>query len=228
MTETASSSDRARVILADPDPIARAAVRAGFDKAPGFVVTAETGDGQEAAELSAHYRPELAVLATELRALDTTSTSRRIIEQAPGVGILILAPRPDSSSELAALRAGASGLVAKTSGVEEILAAARTVCDGELAVSAAVTRLLVERLRMLPEAGVGMRPVRSALTSREWEVLDLLTVGHTTPVIAAELYLTANTVNSHIKSILRKLRVHSRAEAVQRGAELRRGLPSAA
>jgi DNA-binding NarL/FixJ family response regulator len=66
-----------------------------------------------------------------------------------------------------------------------------------------------------------MRPVKSALSSREWEVLDLLTVGRSTAGIADELYLTVETVKSHVKHVMRKLEAHSRAEAVESGKRLR-------
>jgi DNA-binding NarL/FixJ family response regulator len=221
MTERASKSDRMRVILADPDPIARAAMRRGFDGANGFLVTADTGDGREAAELATHYRPDVTLLAGDLPGLDGPAACRRIHTRAPDVAVLFLASGPDPERELAALRAGASGLVAKEAGIDAIVAMARLVAQGGLAVSSEVTRVLVERMRLLPESGVGMRPVRSPLTAREWEVLDLLTEERTTPQIAGELYLTQDTVKSHVKSILRKLDVHSRAEAVARGAQLR-------
>jgi two-component system nitrate/nitrite response regulator NarL len=228
MTETARRSDRTRVILADPDPIARGAVRAAFDAADDFLVTAETRAGVEAAELAAHYRPDLVLLATDLPTPAGPAACRRIVERAPGVGILMLAPAPAPDCELDALRVGASGLVAKTAGTESILTAARAVGAGQLALSPEVARVLVDRLRMVPESGVGMRPVRSALTAREWEVIDLLTVERTTAEIAAELYLAPDTVKSHVKSIMRKLGVHTRTEAVQRAARLRWVLPTAA
>ncbi len=221
MAETAVRSDRLRVVLADPDPIARRALRSGFDEAEDFVVIAETGDGVEAAALTMHYRPDVAMLAVNLPGVDGAGACARVHGKAAEVPVLLLAASPDPEHELAALRAGAAGLLGKDAGIDGIVAAARAASAGELTVSPAATRLLVERMRAQPEHGLGMRPVRSPLTTREWEVLDLLTVGRSTHEIASELFLSEETVQSHVKSILRKLKVHSRAEAVARGTELR-------
>ncbi len=86
---------------------------------------------------------------------------------------------------------------------------------GEAAISRSMGTLLVEKLRQRPaQALTGMRPVRSNLTAREWEVLDLLCERKTTDQIASELYLSSETVRSHVKAILRKLGVNSREDAV--------------
>jgi two-component system, NarL family, response regulator LiaR len=82
-------------------------------------------------------------------------------------------------------------------------------------------RALTTRLIELARSNAGMRPVRSALTPREWEVLDLLTTGASTQEISKELVVSVDTVQTHIKHILRKLRVHSRAEAIARARVLR-------
>lgn len=212
---------RARVIIADPDPLARRAVRDGFDLADDFVVIAEVGDGVEAAELAAHYRPEVVVLETVLPRLDGIATMERILGNAPGIHVVMLSTSQNGEIGLAALRAGASGVLAKHMGVDGVVDALRAVLRGEIATSSAMNRRLVEHLRCTPEFGIGMRPVKSMLTSREWEILDLLTVGRSTADMAGELYLAVDTVHSHVKNLLRKLGVSSRADAVERGKELR-------
>jgi two-component system, NarL family, response regulator LiaR len=212
---------RARIIIADPDPLARRAVRDGFDQADDFVVIADAGDGVEAAELTAHYRPEVVLLETVLPRLDGIATMERILSNAPGIHVVMLSTTQNGEIGLAALRAGASGFLAKHMGVDRVVDALRAVLRGEIATSPAMNRRLVDHLRSTPEFGIGMRPVKSMLTSREWEVLDLLTVGRSTADMAGELYLTVYTVHSHVKNLLRKLGVNSRAEAVQRGKQLR-------
>jgi NarL family two-component system response regulator LiaR len=211
----------ARIILADPDAFARRAIRDGFDEPRDFVVIAEAGDGVEVVELAAHYRPEFVLIETVLPRVDGITAMERILADAPDTHVVMLTAARGADIGLAALRAGASGFLGKDVGVEGVIDALRAVRRGEIAMSPAMTRRLVEHLRATPEFGIGMRPVKSALSSREWEVLDLLTVGRSTAAIADELYLTVETVKSHVRNVLRKLDAHSRAEAVESGKRLR-------
>jgi DNA-binding NarL/FixJ family response regulator len=218
---SAKRAKRARIIIADGDPLARRAIRDGFDDATDFVVVAEATDGVEATELAAHYRPALVLLEATLPRIDGIAAMERILRTAPGTHVIIMSATYSDDIALAALRAGASGFLAKGMGVEGVVDAVRSVLEGEIVTSPAVTRRLVEHLRATPQFGVGMRPTKSLLTSREWEVLDLLTVGRSTAEMAVSLYLTPNTVHSHIKNLTNKLGVHSRVEAVERGRQLR-------
>jgi DNA-binding NarL/FixJ family response regulator len=211
----------ARVLLADPDALARRAIRDGLDEPHDFVVIAEARDGVEVAELAAHYRPELVVIETVLPRVDGITAMEGILAEAPDTRVVMLTAARNADVGLAALRAGASGVLGKDIGVDGVIEALRAVLRGEIVTSPAMTRRLVEHLRATPEFGIGMRPVKSALSSREWEVLDLLTVGRSTAAIADELYLTVETVKSHVKHVMRKLEAHSRAEAVESGKRLR-------
>jgi DNA-binding NarL/FixJ family response regulator len=221
---TAASAQRvkrARIIIADGDPLARRAIRDGFDDAKDFVVVAEAADGVEVTELAAHYRPAAVLLEATLSRIDGLAAMERILRSAPQTHVIIMSATHGDDMALAALRGGGGGYLAKGMGVEGVVDAVRSVLAGEIATSPAVTRRLVEHLRATPEFGVGMRPTKSLLTSREWEVLDLMTVGTSTAEMAVGLYLTPNTVHSHIKNLTKKLGVHSRAQAVERGKQLR-------
>ena len=215
--------ERLRLIVADPDPLARRAIRDSLRVDEGFVVLAEAKNGVEAIELAVHYRPDLVLMEVALPGMDGLNACREISARAPEVRVVMFSVPQSQDVQIRALRAGASGFLSKNSSIESVARALRSVAGGETAVTRALTSHLVELLRSTTENGIGMRPVKSPLTTREWEVLDLICAGDSTREISAKLFLSEDTVYSHTKSILRKLGVHSRTDAVALAAQLRRG-----
>lgn len=218
----AKASARKRVVIADSDPLARRVIRAALQDDHDFVVPAEAKTGVEAIELCGYYKPDAALLETDLgNGLDGIVAARKIREAAPGTKILMFSREDREDVQLAALAAGASGFIPKSADIAEVVQGLKHVIEGRAAIPPRTTMVLIQRLRMLPEGGAGIRPVRSVLTPREWEILDLLSQQLDTREIAETLVLTEETVYSHVKNILRKLGVHSRREAVERARELR-------
>jgi DNA-binding NarL/FixJ family response regulator len=212
---------RLRIIIADPDPLARRAIRDSLALDRTFVISAEAKDGVEVVELAVHYRPELVLMEVGLPILDGISACREIVTRAPTVRVVMFSVPQDREVEVRALRAGASGFLSKNTSIDSVGRALRSVAGGEAAVSRSLTSHLIEILRRTGENGTGMRPVKSPLTTREWEVLDLICAGESTRDISSKLFLSEDTVYSHTKSILRKLGVHSRAEAVEAATRMR-------
>jgi DNA-binding NarL/FixJ family response regulator len=212
---------RIRSIIVDDDPMVRRAVRDALQES-GVIVIAEARDGREGVELACHYEPDVVVLDVFMPGIDGIGAMRRIHERLPKTCCIILSVSADPDLGVMALRAGASGFLTKG---EISTASLACILEGALKGEVACSRMLmanvVEELRRLPEAGIGMRPVRSMLTPREWEVLDLMSLGHSTAEIAEELVLSTETVRSHIKNLMRKLGAKSRAEAIERGAHER-------
>ncbi len=205
------NGDALRVLLADDDPLARRVVRDALQEA-GFTVVADAANGREAVELAVHYRPELVLMDVVMPELDGISAAKQIRERAPEVKVVMLSTSADDDLGVLGIRAGASGYVTKDVETERLPEMLRGVAEGQPAVTPGVTAQLIMEIRQAPAAGRGMRPVRSDLTAREWEVLDLLASGLSTDDVADELVLSTETVRSHTKSLYRKLGVHSRGE----------------
>jgi DNA-binding NarL/FixJ family response regulator len=215
------AGERLRIIIADPDPLARRVIRDSLRDDGGFTVSAEAKEGIEAVELALHYRPELVLMEVGMPGLDGIGACREITAKAPEVRVVMFSVPQDRDVEIRALRAGAGGFLSKNANIEAVVRALRSVAGGEAAVTRSLTNHLVQLLRNTAENGSGMRPVKSPLTTREWEVLDLICAGESTREISAKLFLSEDTVYSHTKSILRKLGVHSRVEAVAVAGQLR-------
>jgi DNA-binding NarL/FixJ family response regulator len=219
-----SDTDRAgaplRVIVADDDPLTRRVVRDALE-AGGIVVIAEASTGREAVELSLYYKPDVVLMDLVMPDGDGIEATRRILAREPGVDVVILTSCDDDDVGIVGLRAGACGFLNKRAGVEALPRALRGAVAGEAVVSRRLTMRLIDSMRRARPDGAGIRPVRSPLTPREWEVLDLLCAGQSTDDIADTLVLSSETVRSHIKNLLRKLGVSSRQAAVTEARRMR-------
>jgi two-component system, NarL family, response regulator LiaR len=216
-----------RVIVADDDALVRRVLRDVLQHA-GIVVIAEARGGREAVELSLHYKPDVVLMDLLMPGTDGIAAMREILARRPEMKVVMISSSDDEGLGLVALRMGAVGFLSKSINTDSLPRALRAAHDGEAVVSRRMTARLVEAMRRTRADGVGIRPVRSPLTGREWEVLDLLCQGQSTDEIADTLVLSSETVRSHIKSVLRKLRVSSRREAVAIAQELRGGLSGGA
>lgn len=216
-----NSTERPRVLVADPDRLARRALTDSLRADGDFAVIGQASDGVEAVELARHYRPDLVLVATTLSGMDAIAACEKIVATTENTRVVMLATAADLDLEMRAVRAGASGFVIKSDEVESIKHSLSIVSSGHAIISPELTGVLVERLRKTPADGTGTRPVKSALTNREWEILDLMCGQMGTRDIADSLFLSPETVNSHVKNVLKKLGVHSRAAAVEAASVMR-------
>jgi two-component system nitrate/nitrite response regulator NarL len=203
----------ARVVVVDDDVQLRTELRAALQDA-GLTVIAEADNGRDAIDLAAHFRPDVVVMDVVMSNIDGLSATRAIVARAPSVRILLLTASADVDLGMVGLRAGAAGHQVKGGSVREVVDAVVRLAHGEPVVGPELTWRLIESVRALPAGGLGVRPVRSKLTPREWEVLDLLCAGLSVDQISDELVLARDTVRTHVKRLLRKLGAHSQAEAV--------------
>lgn len=210
-----------KVALADDDPLVRRVVRDTLQEA-GITVVAEASTFREAVELAIHYRPDILVMDLLMPEGSAVDAIRRL--QAAGadeVKAVILTSFNDDEAAVDALLAGAAGWLSKDMGISDLPRALEAASQGEAAVSRRFASVLIERVRQTPEAGIGTRPVKSTLTGREWEVLDLMCARKDNEQIAEELNLSPETVRSHLRSIQRKLGVITREAAVAAAPRLR-------
>jgi NarL family two-component system response regulator LiaR len=213
--------DDVRLIVVDPDALSRRSVVDALRLDGRFAVIAQAESSVEAVELARYYRPQLLVIAAASEGIDAIGVVEQLAESAPDVGVVLLSASRDLELEMRAVRAGAAGFLDKTAGVAAIAHGLKRAALGESVISREMTRHLVDRLRRTPEDGNGIRPVKSPLTDREWEILDLICIGSTTREMADGLFLSRETVNSHVKRILRKLGVHSRIDAIAMAGRMR-------
>lgn len=213
-----------RAVVADDDALARRTINDVLRKA-GIIVVAEATDGREAVELVRYHEPDLVVMDIVMPDLDGIAATRSILEEQPDQVVILLTSAGSDDLGVLGLRLGAAGYLRKDVDLGGLPRAIVGALRGEAAISRTMARTLIEHLRRLPAPGEGFRPVHSPLTTREWEVLDLICEGKTTDEIADAFVVSSETVRSHIKRILRKLGVNSRQEATAVARRMR-GLDS--
>jgi two-component system, NarL family, response regulator LiaR len=209
-----------RVIIADDDPLARRMIKGALQGA-GMTVVAEAKDGHEAVELGLHYQPDIVLMDVVMPGLDGILATRQLLKTNPDQRVVALTAGDEGELGLLALRAGAVGFLSKDVAIDALPRALQGARDGEAAVSRDMTRRLIERFRGTANGSSGLRPIKSPITTREWEVIDLLKSDRSPDDVAEILVLSPETVRSHIKNIMRKLDVHSRADAVAATEQLR-------
>src|SRR3954469_18510666 len=218
--ESMARATNVRVLLVDQDPLVRRVVRDAL-AGGGISVVAEAGDGREAIDLASRCKPDVVLMDLVLPELDGPATIRRIVSASPLVRVVVLTAAKDAHAGVTALKSGASGYVTKDVELSTLPRIIAAVADGEAAVSRAFVSVLIDRLRSAPEGNAGLRPVRSRLTPREWEVMDLLCGGLSLDDVTDVLVVSSETARSHMQRAMRKLGVHSREAAIEAVRELR-------
>jgi NarL family two-component system response regulator LiaR len=220
MQESRGSSAPWRAIVADHDAIERRATSDALRRA-GIVVVAEAFDGREAVELVRYHEPDLLVMDATMPGLDGIAATRRIRQEHPDQIVILLITAATEDLGVLGLRVGAAGYLRKELDAQSLARAIVGALRGEAVIPRSMAMRLIEQLRGTTASGQRLRPVRSPLTGRQWEVLDLLCEGMTTVEIAAALVVSPETVRSHIKDIFRRLDVRSREEAAAEACRLR-------
>ncbi|WP_431969960.1 response regulator [Nocardia sp. bgisy134] len=200
------------VLLVDDEPLARAGLRVILDAQPDIEVVGEAGDGAAVVPLLGKLRPDVIAMDVRMPLLDGIEATRAVLRAVPAPPkILIVTTFENDDYVYRALRAGADGFLLKRSRPAEIANAVRTVAGGDSLLYPAALRALAvgrdnARARELLD--------RAGLTEREAAVLRSMTKGLSNAEIAAEMFIGAETVKSHVSAVLGKLGVRDRTQAV--------------
>jgi len=209
------------VLVVDDHPLTREAL-ASLLQSHGFDVVGLASDGAEAIVVAAEVGPDLVLLDLSMPGLDGLTALPRLREAAPDCEVVVLTASGTEENLLAAIRGGAAGYLLKTEPPERIAAFLDGVAGGEAALSGRIARRLLEQVRSGNGRSSGVPDeIAALLSAREVEVLLLLDEHHGTDEIAKRLFISEHTVRSHVKSLLRKLGVSSRREALERLAAAR-------
>jgi len=199
------------VLLVDDDALVRSGLRALIDAEPDLTVVGEAANGRDGVDLARRLRPDVVVMDIRMPVRDGTSATREIVSWPPPRPYVLVLTTFDLDDVVDdAIAAGADGFLLKRTTPEDLVAGIRTVAAGDALLAPAVTRRLFQlHARRQPGAVPAVQ-----LTEREADVLRALAMGLSTIDIARSMYVTTETVRTHIKHILTKLDVRDRTQAV--------------
>jgi DNA-binding NarL/FixJ family response regulator len=210
------------ILIVDDHPLTREAL-AGLLAQNGFEVLGQAPDGETAVRQAGELGPDLILLDLSMPGMNGLDALPQLRAAAPAAEVVVLTASGTEENLLGAIRGGAAGYLLKSEPPERIVEFLLGVARGEAALSGSVARRLLETVRETGGRETGIPDsIAAALTAREVEILLLLDDRLETDEIAKRLFISEHTVRSHVKSILRKLDVSSRRDAVEKLAAARR------
>ncbi len=204
-----------RLVVVDDHALFRRGLIGLINDLPGLQVVGEAGNGQDALQVIQREKPDVVLLDVNMPEMDGIQTVNQIRRMNLPVRVLMLTISEEEEDLLSAIRLGADGYLLKNIEPDDLRKAILRVAEGDGALSPEVTGMV---LRALAQQGeIKAQPL---LSDRELEVLDCLAAGQTTSQIAANLFISENTVKTHVRHILEKLEASNRTEAVSKGLQL--------
>ncbi|MEV0719915.1 response regulator transcription factor [Asanoa sp. NPDC050611] len=204
-----------RVLLADDQPLLRTGFRMVLGAQGDLDVVGEAGDGAEAVDLARRLLPDVVLMDVRMPRMDGVAATRAIVEARLPVRVLVLTTFDLDEYVVGALRAGASGFLAKDVPADDLVTAIRTVAAGEAVVAPRILRRLLDRFAAaLPDPRETTRPALATLTDREREVLVQVARGLSNAEIARKLSVSETTIKTHVGHVLTKLGLRDRVQAV--------------
>jgi two-component system response regulator DegU len=215
------------IVLVDDHQLFREGVKRILEMEDDFKVVGEGSDGDEASRLAEVHKPDVVLMDINMPNVNGVSAAEHVISVSPKTRVIILSIHDDEGYVYRTLRSGASGYLLKEMGTNDLVEAVRVVASGGAYIHPKVTGKLIEEFRRLSEQeGVAERTISSddsqvidprvieSLTRREREVLQLMAEGKSNRAIGEFLFISEKTVKNHVSSILQKLNVQDRTQAV--------------
>jgi DNA-binding NarL/FixJ family response regulator len=204
-----------KVLIADDQALVRGGFRMILDAKEDMEVVGEAGDGAEAVALVEQAAPDVVLMDVRMPGVDGIEATERIARSASRARVIILTTHDLDEYVLAALRAGASGFLLKDVRPTDLVESIRVIARGDALLAPSVTRRLLDRFAdVLDDRSDDASALMRELTEREVEVLRLVALALSNAEIASRLVLTEATVKTHVSSILRKLDLRDRVQAV--------------
>ena len=199
-----------RVVIADDHSLVRQGVARYLDSSDGIGVVGEAATGTEIVRVVEEVRPDVALLDIRMPEMDGLEAARAIREARPEIGIVILTAYDDRHFVVEAVRAGARGYVLKTRDADTLIQTIRLVAEGNMVIDPELVVALADEL------STASRKDRQAeeLTEREVEILQLVAFGHTNRDVGGKLFISPDTVKTHLEHIYQKLGATDRTAAV--------------
>jgi DNA-binding NarL/FixJ family response regulator len=199
-----------KVAIADDHSLVRQGLRRYLDTADDIEVVGEAATGEEALTLVEKASPDIVLLDIRMPEMDGLEAARRVRDRFPQVGVIMLTAYDDRQFVVEAVRAGARGYVLKARDAEHLIQTVRLVAGGNMVIDPQLVVALAEELSTVKERD----RKAETLTAREIEVLQLLAFGHTNRDIAEKLFISPDTVKTHLEHIFEKLGASDRTAAV--------------
>jgi DNA-binding NarL/FixJ family response regulator len=204
-----------RILLVDDQPLLRTGFRMVLGAEEDLDIVGEAGDGAEAVDLARRLLPDVVLMDIRMPRMDGVAATRAIVDARLPVRVLILTTFDLDEYVVGALRAGASGFLAKDVPADDLVTAIRTVAAGEAVVAPRILKRLLDKFAdSLPDPGATPPRTTSVLTEREREVLVQVARGLSNAEIARALSVSETTIKTHVGHVLTKLGLRDRVQAV--------------
>jgi DNA-binding NarL/FixJ family response regulator len=216
----AVTADRIRILIVDDHALFRAGIANALSRERDLDVVGEAADGRSALEAAGSTSPNIVLMDLSLPAPGGLETCQRIRREFPATAVIVLAQDEDEESLFASIKAGAAAFVIKDISPEDLIHVIRRVSQGEFLINdkvfskPAVASRVLKEFRELAVYGQEAQPIFAPLSPREVEILDNIAQGMTNKQVAYALSISEQTVKNHMSSILRKLAVNDRTQAV--------------